>query len=208
MGSAFSVRGFLRIGSSASIKGLLATNAGWSHISVMGQVQLGSSLSMRMMCKFNGLSVFNFASMSSSLSIRNKAQAGQKQSVLSFFHLGSALSVRSVGRAGKTLSIFDFLGLGSALSVRQYARVGSGFSIGTATKLERHYIQVQHQRDSFEHTLVYNTSVRTVSNTHSYNTSVTVSHTRHSFAHRLIVHTVCHSRLCYACLLSWRQCGH
>jgi acyl-[acyl carrier protein]--UDP-N-acetylglucosamine O-acyltransferase len=88
------------------------------------------------------MSILNFASLSSSLSVRTTSRCGSFASVFEFFNIGSSISVRSFVRLGSTLSlhqnslltaptlsVFGYINFGSSMSVRQHTKLGARFSV-------------------------------------------------------------------------------
>jgi hypothetical protein len=81
LGSALSVRSFLRFGSSLSIYNLVKLG---SAMSLLDYCTLGSSLSLR-----------SFGLLGSSLSVYGVSKLGSTLSVLDFMSVGSVISMRS-----------------------------------------------------------------------------------------------------------------
>merc|ERR1719399_607747 len=105
MASSFSVRQFVRLGSSVSVVGLSRFGSVFS-MSVLDFLHLGSSLSLR-----------SFARLGSSLSVEGgliHTNVMSSMSVRNFAKLGSALSVVGLSRFGSvfSMSVLDFLHLG------------------------------------------------------------------------------------------------
>jgi len=133
MGSSLSVLGYVQLGSSLSLRSFARIG---SALSVVGFAHIGSSMSIRSMGRFGScLSMFGAARIGSSLSVLGFAHLGSTLSVRSFARFGSAQSVFGVGRFGSSVSVFDFLHLGSALSLRSVARIGSSFSVWSTMRL-------------------------------------------------------------------------
>jgi hypothetical protein len=87
------------------------------------------------------MSVFDFFSLSSTLSLRSKvrmgssfsvfamSRIGSSVSVLDFANIGSSLAVRSFGRLGCSFSVFSGVRLGCSLSVLDFVHLGSTLSV-------------------------------------------------------------------------------
>jgi len=101
-----------------------------STFSLFDFANLGSSLSLRGNVRFGStLSVYSLARLGSSLSVLDFVRLGSALSIRSFSRLGSTLSVYSFARLGSTLSVLDFVTLGSSFSLRSCVRFGSTLSV-------------------------------------------------------------------------------
>ena len=80
MGSCVSVRSFLRLGSSLSLHAGATTYVAFT-------------------------SVYGYASLSSSLSVRNRSRLARSVSTFDYLALGSTVSVRNVARMGERASV-------------------------------------------------------------------------------------------------------
>jgi len=115
VGSAMSLRSFLRLGAS---------------ISVLDCSHLGASFSLRGFARLgSSLSVLDMFAVGSAMSLRSFSRLGSALSVLDYGHLGSSLALRAFARFGSSLSVLDYTCVGSSLSLRSYARLGSSLSI-------------------------------------------------------------------------------
>jgi hypothetical protein len=65
-----------------------------------------------------------------------------KVSVFNFATCGSSLSVRSFSRLGVNASVFDFVHLGSAMSVRSFCRLGSTLSVKSDIVIGGNYLYI------------------------------------------------------------------
>lgn len=117
-GSTLSVRQFVRCGSSLSVKGALYFEK-CRTMSLMQNCLIGSSLSFRSGCgrmsKF--LSIIDFTTVGSSLSLRNVMRLGSQFSMADWLSLGSTISVRNNARFRSGPSIIEFASLGMIVYV-------------------------------------------------------------------------------------------
>jgi len=136
-----------------------------SSLSVMGEAELGSTLSLRSYARFGStLAVLGFLRLGSSMSLRRLARVGSSLSllgcarvgscfsVLSFSHLGASLAMRSFARMGSSVAVLDFVHLGSSLSVRSACRIGHDMHIKRRPTLSISDIQTYVKYDKEHYT--------------------------------------------------------
>lgn len=73
-------------------------------------------------------SIYHYAQLGSSLSVRASVPSGLACSILRFTHVGSTVSLRSFYRSNGAVSSVDFVNVGSNISIRSFVRVGSTLS--------------------------------------------------------------------------------
>ncbi len=130
IGSASSLRHFLRCGSALSVNGLARTGATSGATSVLAAVHPGSSPSLRRAVRLGeSLSALGHGALGSSPSSLTFSRTGASISVIAASHLGSSPSLRSHARTGQAVSVTASSHFGSSLSLRSFAKSGSSLSV-------------------------------------------------------------------------------
>jgi hypothetical protein len=111
--------------------------------SVLGDVYMGSSLSMRSYSNIGSkCSVFDLFALGSTMSVRSFSRLGSSLSIGGAsalkragatggfslgqqMEIGSSLSIRGFTKVGESVSLFDFAAYGSSVSTRSFSRLGS-----------------------------------------------------------------------------------
>jgi hypothetical protein len=143
----------IRMSSGCSLFGALRWCDSIWNISVIDSLQIASSMSVResMGRISQNLSVLQYVTSSSQISLRNFSRLGSSVSVspsgnlrclltqcastISAAQMGSSASLRSYSRVSSHISIVSATFFGSALSLRKHSRNGSALSAHTGLKL-------------------------------------------------------------------------
>jgi hypothetical protein len=97
------------------------------------------------------MSVLNYFSLGSSVSMRSFARLGSAISCLNYAAVGSSMSVRALARLGSSISCFGAANIGAALSVR----ISYSVCLLCLFAKKKHVSATAHQKKKFTHKKIF-----------------------------------------------------